>query len=149
MSPEEKLTLYVQRINLLDEDLDYLLSLLEEARSLGPLAGAAVERRGPVPLLSDEEWQEKVWKPCMDALKSRVSCVPSKSIGWDMACRYARFLGLIPLRSANKNIVLDDWLARIRNLVPLECNWSNFYRPGSKALANVERQIEKARAGIR
>ncbi len=42
--PEAKLARYAERFNLLDEDVDYLLTLMQEARGLGSLAGAAAER---------------------------------------------------------------------------------------------------------
>jgi len=44
MSPEAKLAQYAERIHLQDEDVDYLLSLVQQARGLGSLAGAAAER---------------------------------------------------------------------------------------------------------
>ena len=44
MSPEAKLAEYARRISLMDEDVDYLISLLQEARSLGSIAAAKVER---------------------------------------------------------------------------------------------------------
>jgi len=44
MSPEAKLAQYAERIHLQDEDVDYLLSLVQEARGLGSVAGSAAER---------------------------------------------------------------------------------------------------------
>jgi len=38
MSPEAKLAQHAERIHLRDEDVDYLLSLLQEARGLGSAA---------------------------------------------------------------------------------------------------------------
>ena len=44
MSPESKLADYAKHIHLQDEDVEYILSLLQESRGLGSLAGAEAER---------------------------------------------------------------------------------------------------------
>lgn len=44
MTPEAKLADFARRVHLQDDDVDYLLSLLQEAHGLGLLAGAAAER---------------------------------------------------------------------------------------------------------
>ena len=44
MSPEAKLADYARHVHFQDEDVEYILSLLQESRGLGSLAGAEVER---------------------------------------------------------------------------------------------------------
>ena len=55
MTPEAKLADFAHRIHLQDDDVDYLLSLLQEARGLGSLAGAAAEREACVQVARDIE----------------------------------------------------------------------------------------------
>lgn len=53
MTPEAKLADFARRVHLQDDDVDYLLSLLQEARGLGLLAGAAAEREACAYLVQD------------------------------------------------------------------------------------------------
>jgi len=53
MSPEAKLAQYAERIHLQDEDVDYLLSVVQEARGLGSLAGSAAEREACARIAED------------------------------------------------------------------------------------------------
>ena len=43
MSPEALLASYARRVNLLEEDVDYIMSLMQMARGLGSNAGAEAE----------------------------------------------------------------------------------------------------------
>ena len=53
-SPEAKLVNFVRRLHLQDKDVDYLISLLQEARGLGSLAGAAAERKACAALAEEK-----------------------------------------------------------------------------------------------
>ena len=44
MSPESKLADYAKRVHFQDEDVEYILSLFQEVRGLGSLAGVDAER---------------------------------------------------------------------------------------------------------
>lgn len=54
MTPEAKLAAFAEHIHLQEEDVNYLISLLQEARGLGSIAGSAAEREACAKIA--EQW---------------------------------------------------------------------------------------------
>jgi len=77
MSPEAKLAQYAERIHLQDEDVDYLLALVQEARGLGSVAGAAREREKCADWIEEaaREWREEAQIVAAEVAEDLARCL--------------------------------------------------------------------------